>query len=171
MAIGTLTHRYLEAIANDGLTAWPSQRITELLPAFEQYFANEGHEPVDCGDAATLVQEALLGALNSEHGQWLLGPREAAGCEVPMSSLHADLPESFSHHVIDRTFIDAGDRWIIDYKTMRIAESDTPIEQQLRAKAEAYKPQLQRYAALFAKEGLNIRTAIFFPTHGTLIEV
>ena len=88
-----------------------------------------------------------------------------------MSSLHADLPESFSHHVIDRTFIDAGDRWIIDYKTMRIAESDTPIEQQLRAKAEAYKPQLQRYAALFAKEGLNIRTAIFFPTHGTLIEV
>lgn len=171
MTIGTITHRYLEAIANDGLTAWPSQRITVLLPAFEQYFANEGHEPVDCRGAATLVQEALLGALNSEHGQWLLGPQEAAGCEVPMSSLNADLPESFSHHVIDRTFIDAGDRWIIDYKTMRIAESDTPIEQQLRAKAEAYKPQLERYAALFAKEGLNIRTAIFFPTHGTLIEV
>ena len=171
MAIGTLTHRYLEAIANDGLTAWPSQRITELLPTFEQHFANEGHEPVDCRSAATLVQEALLGALNSEHGQWLLGPRVAAGCEVPMSCLHADQPESFSHHVIDRTFIDAGDRWIIDYKTMRIADSEMPITQQLKAKAEGYKPQLERYAALFAKEGLNIRTAIFFPTHGTLIEV
>ena len=170
-AIGTLTHRYLEAIAADGLTAWSNERITQLLPYFEQCFANEGHESMACRDAAKLVQEALLGALNSEQGRWLLGPQEAAGCEVPMSSLQPDMPENFDHHVIDRTFINAGERWIIDYKTLRIVESDATIEQQLKSKALSYQPQLDRYAALFAKEGLPIRTAIFFPTHGTLIEI
>ena len=171
MAIGTLTHRYLEAFATDGLDAWPPKRITELLPYFEKYFANEGHDNIICHDAANLVQEALLGALNSEHGRWLLGPQEAAGCEVPMSSLQAEVPESFSHHVIDRTFIHAGERWIVDYKTLRFAASEEPLEHRLRNKAQTYKHQLERYAALFAGEGLKIRTAIFFPTHGTLIEV
>lgn len=171
MAIGTLTHRYLEAIANDGLAAWPSERISELLPHFTQYFAKEGHDAIISRDAANLVHEALLGALNSEHGRWLLGPQEAAGCEVPMSSLQANGPESFCHHVIDRTFIHAGERWVIDYKTLQLAPSDEPIEHRLKNKAQTYKAQLERYAALFVGEGLNIRTAIFFPTHGTLIEI
>ncbi len=171
MAVGTLAHRYLEAIANDGLTAWPTERITQLLPHFEQSFANEGHDAETCREAAIHVQEALLGALNSEDGRWLLGPQEAAGCEVPMSSAYPDTAESFNHHVIDRTFINAGERWIIDYKTLRIVQSDETIEQRLKNKALTYKPQLERYAALFAKEALKIRTAIFFPTHGTLIEV
>lgn len=171
MAIGTLTHRYLEAIANDGILAWPNDYISRLLPCFEQYFAHEGYEPIASRDAARLVQDALQGALNSEDGRWLLGPQEAAGCEVPMSSLQPDGPDHFSHHVIDRTFIHAGERWIIDYKTLRLVESEEPIEQQLKSKALTYQPQLERYAALFAKEGLNVRTAIFFPSHGTLIEL
>ncbi|MEN9901711.1 MAG: hypothetical protein RL651_375 [Pseudomonadota bacterium] len=171
MAVGTLTHRYLEAIANDGLMAWPSERISQLLPYFEQCLASDGHESITCRDAAKLVEEALLGALNSEQGRWLLGPQEEAGCEVPMSSLQPDVTQTFNHHVIDRTFISDGERWIIDYKTLRIIDSDVPADQQLESKALSYKPQLERYAALFAKEGLPIRTAIFFPTHGTLIEI
>ena len=171
MAIGTLTHRYLEAIATDGLTTWTGDRIFQLLPYFEQCLANEGYESIICRDAAKLVQEALLGALNSEQGRWVLGTHESAGCEVPMSSAQPDDPNTFTHHVIDRTFISDGARWIIDYKTLRIMESDVPIEQQLKSKALIYKPQLERYADLFAKEGLPIRTAIFFPTHGTLTEI
>jgi ATP-dependent exoDNAse (exonuclease V) beta subunit len=171
MAIGTLTHRYLEAIANDGLTSWSSERIALLLPRFEQYFAHEGYESTACSDAAKLVQEALQGALDSKDGRWLLGPHEAAGCEVPMSSLQPDDPDRFSHHVIDRTFIHAGERWVIDYKTLGLIESQESIEQRLQSKALTYQPQLERYAALFANEGLNVRTAIFFPTHGKLIEV
>jgi len=41
----------------------------------------------------------------------------------------------------------------------------------LQEKAAAYKDQLERYAALFATEGLPIRTAIFFPAHGKLVEI
>lgn len=171
MAIGTLTHRYLEAIAKDGLEAWPIERISKLRPYWEQSLANEGYDATACSEAAQHVHEAVLGALNSEPGRWILGPQDAAGCEVPMSSLHPDTPETFAHHVIDRTFIHANERWIIDYKTLRTQGTGQKTEQMLQDKAAIYKPQLTRYAELFAAEGLNVRTAIFFPAHGKLIEV
>ena len=171
MAIGNLVHRYLEAIALDGLETWHEERINLLLPHFERTFHREGHDLASSQTAARQVQAAILGALNSEHGRWILGPREAASCEVPMSSLHPDTPDAFSHHVIDRTFIEAGTRWIIDYKTLRTVDEGAAPDAVLQEKAAAYKAQLERYAALFATEGLPIRTAIFFPAHGKLVEI
>ena len=171
MAIGTLAHRYLEAIAQDGLDVWSVERVAQLRPLFEQHFIKEGYDLSLCATAAQHVGDALVGALSSEHGQWMLSAQEAAACEVPMSSLHPDEPGLFAHHVIDRTFIHGGERWIIDYKTLGMSDLDQNSEQALQKKAESYKPQLERYAALYAHEGLNIRTAIFFPTHGKLIEV
>jgi ATP-dependent exoDNAse (exonuclease V) beta subunit len=171
MAIGNLVHRDLEAIALDGLELWHEERVNQLLPHFERTFHREGHDLASSQTAARHVSAAILGALNSEHGRWILGPREAAGCEVPMSSLHPDTPDAFSHHVIDRTFIEAGTRWIIDYKTLRIVDEGAAPDAVLQEKAAAYKDQLERYAALFANEGLPIRTAIFFPAHGKLVEI
>ena len=92
-----------------------------------------------------------------------------------MSSLETamdrDTSSAHSHHVIDRTFIYAGERWIIDYKTHRANGPEALSEHVLQNMATSHKPQLERYAALFASEGLKIRTAIFFPSHGKLIEV
>jgi ATP-dependent exoDNAse (exonuclease V) beta subunit len=171
MAIGTLVHRYLEAIALDGLETWHDERIHNLLPHFERTFRMEGHDLASSQTAAREVQAAILGAINSDSGRWILGPREAADCEVPMSSLHPDTPDAFSHHVIDRTFTDAGTRWIIDYKTLRTIDQGTVSERVLQDKAKSYQPQLERYAALFEAEGLPVRTAIFFPAHGTLVKI
>lgn len=171
MAIGTLVHRYLEAIALDGLDNWHPERVISLMPYFERTFSNEGHDLASSQVAAQQVQDAILGALNSDIGRWILGPRLAAGCEVPMSSMHTDLVDAFSHHVIDRTFIDKDTRWIIDYKTIHHDALSALSDAALHEKAQHYKAQLQRYAALFQSEGLVIRTAIFFPAHGKLIEV
>lgn len=171
MAIGTLTHRYLEAIATDGLDAWTIDRIDTLLPYFEASFVNEGLGKEASRSAAQQVYAAISGALQSAVGRWVLGAHPAAGCEVPMSSLPIEADSAIAHHVIDRTFIHEGERWIIDYKTIRANDASKITEQSLTEKAATYKPQLERYAALFASEGLNTRTAIFFPSHGKLIEV
>ena len=71
--------------------------------------------------------------------------------------------------MIDRTFIENGERWIIDYKTVRF-EPDAP-ESELKARAEIYRQQLERYAALFDGKGLPIRKAVFFIAHGRLVEL
>ena len=175
MAIGILTHRYLEAIAKDGLNAWTADRITRLRGHLERHFIHEGHDAHTALESAQQVQNELLGALQSEHGRWILDQHDASGCEVPMSSLEKDVdrdtPSAHSHHVIDRTFIYEGERWIIDYKTHRAGAPEAISDQVLQTMAASYKPQLARYAALFATEGLTVRTAIFFPSHGTLIEM
>ena len=183
MDIGTLVHRYLEAFALDGLDAWDNRRITHLQPRFVQSFMAQGHEPDAAEEAAQRVHDTLQKALSDEVSRWILGPREHAGCEVPLTSQarfantmddrDTETGSDPQRHVIDRTFLENRVRWIIDYKTLNI-HAATELEAQLQAKANSYRPQLERYAALYAHEaaaGIMIRTAIFFPAHGKLIEV
>jgi ATP-dependent exoDNAse (exonuclease V) beta subunit len=71
--------------------------------------------------------------------------------------------------IIDRTFVEAGVRWIIDYKTMALASNlDSSA---LRQVAEQYRQQLEQYAALFADEGLKIQLAVYFVSAGQLISL
>ncbi len=178
MDIGTVVHQYLEAIANDGLDAWTFDRIETLRPRFKLFFSRLGHLSEDCHVGTQAVCDTLQRALSDETGRWILGAHEAAACEVPLSDLAPEAESANSddirRHVIDRTFIDKGVRWIIDYKTLRDSSdlSGNTLESYLVAKAEGYRAQLTRYAALFAHEaaqGLTLRTAIFFPAHGKLI--
>lgn len=179
MDIGSLIHQYLEAFARDGLACWTTERISALQPRFERRLAASGHDLTDVRDATRIVHDTLQNALCDELSRWILAPRDAAGCEVPLSSLAIDADATvgeqpgFQRHIIDRTFIEDGARWIIDYKTLRL-DNPQDLDSTLRAKAETYRPQLERYAALYAHEaaqGLQIRTAIFFPAHGKLIEL
>jgi ATP-dependent exoDNAse (exonuclease V) beta subunit len=71
--------------------------------------------------------------------------------------------------IIDRTFIENDVRWIIDYKTTK-AVADLS-EMALIQSAAEHQQQLRGYAALFADEGLPIKTAVFFVNIGRLIEV
>ncbi len=178
MDIGTLIHQYLEAFARDGLDTWTTERITALIPRFEQRLAAQGHDAAEITEAVAIVHDTLQSATRSELGRWILGARQEAACEVPLSSLAPDGAVTddsleFQRHVIDRTFVEEGVRWIIDYKTLRL-DPTQDLESTLQSKADSYRPQLARYASLYAHEaeqGRIIRTAIFFPAHGKLITI
>ena len=61
-------------------------------------------------------------------------------------------------------------RWIVDYKTVGLGESHPDVAA-LRTHAERYRPQLERYARLFADEGRPVRLAVFYVTYGELVEI
>jgi ATP-dependent exoDNAse (exonuclease V) beta subunit len=69
--------------------------------------------------------------------------------------------------VVDRSFVDNGVRWIIDYKTADLGAQAGEAE--LKAHAERFRAQLQAYAILFADESLPQQLAIFYVAHGKLI--
>jgi ATP-dependent exoDNAse (exonuclease V) beta subunit len=72
--------------------------------------------------------------------------------------------------VIDRSFVEQGERWIIDYKTGEHRGGD--LEGFLRSEADRYRPQLQRYrAALALSDPRPIRTALYFPLIDRFLEV
>jgi ATP-dependent exoDNAse (exonuclease V) beta subunit len=165
-SIGTLAHRYMELMARDGLEAWPSSRIETLTPVMRRWLVAQGHNDDEAKRGASHVIAALGATLNSERGRWLLQHRADSDYELPVARADNLL---VSTNIIDRTFVEDGTRWVIDYKSVRFT-ADTP-EPVLLRQAERYRPQLDRYAALFENDGLTIRKAIFFLAMGRLVEL
>jgi ATP-dependent exoDNAse (exonuclease V) beta subunit len=163
-AIGTLVHAYLELIAGTGPQAWSTQRVASAAPAMQLWLRRRGCAPSECASGAARVQAALEATLASDAGCWLLMPRADAAAELALAS---DVGDGLVTQVVDRTFVEDGERWIVDYKTAQV-EGD---EAMLAAHAETYRAQLERYAALFAGEGLPLRLAIFYAASGRLVEL
>ncbi len=162
---GTLAHRYMEIIARQGLTGWPSTRIAQLASPMQHWLRERGHSSQNANLATSQVIRALQSTLASADGQWVLQAREEAHSEYALASQDGE------QHVIDRTFIENRPdnkkvRWIIDYKLgLDVTEASTS------AAAQGHKPQLARYAGLFANEGLTVKQAVFFLSLGKLIEI
>ena len=68
--------------------------------------------------------------------------------------------------VVDRSFVEDGVRWIIDYKTVDLGGAADIAR--LTAHAERFRAQMESYAGLFAGEGLPRRLAVFYVAHGIL---
>jgi ATP-dependent exoDNAse (exonuclease V) beta subunit len=161
-SVGTLVHRILELIAKDGLDGWSTARVSRLQPAWRRWLAARGHDPDEAAAGAAEAVQAVIATLAAESGRWLLSAHDAAGAEQAWTSRDGT---TTVNHVIDRTFIADGQRWIIDYKTVR-----APPEE-LGVRAESFRPQLERYARLFADDPLPLRLAIFFPIQAILVEL
>jgi ATP-dependent exoDNAse (exonuclease V) beta subunit len=162
-AVGTLTHAVLELIAADP-EDWSAARAVERQAGFERWLASRGWSPADARAGATRVAGMLTTTLDSTDGRWVLRLRPDAGAELALTKLGAG--GAVVTRVVDRSFVEDGVRWIIDYKTVDlggIAEIS-----RLKDHAERYRPQLESYAALFADEGLPQRLAVLYVAHGML---
>ncbi|MEZ0233210.1 MAG: UvrD-helicase domain-containing protein [Methylophilaceae bacterium] len=173
-SIGSLAHRYVELIAKEGVDAWPVHRIESLSAVMQYWLTAQGHSHEASAQGATLTIQALITTLNSQHGRWILQKRDDNAAELAISSFGSNLDKQLlATHIIDRTFVEDGQRWIIDYKSAAMAGMNTENRDSLRLDllAEQYRPQLERYAALFKNEGLPVRKAIFFLSLGRLVEL
>ncbi len=157
--VGTLVHRYLELIAGEGLERWSPARVQQCLPYCEKWLRQQGHEVTTSQQGAARVLRALTHALTSERGRWMLQARVEDACELRLTQLDEEIG-GLRNHIVDRTFIEDGVRWIIDYKTSVHEGGD--VAAFIAAKRAEYAPQLARYAALFAHEGLPVRQALYF---------
>ena len=100
--------------------------------------------------------------MQSPRGRWLLADHPESDVEQGWTTRTAG---GCAQHIIDRVFVADGERWIIDYKNVRLASAELP------AKAEEYRAQLERYAALFASDPRPVRLAIWFALQGELVEL
>jgi len=168
-ATGTLVHRYLEMIANDGLAQWPVERCAALQPACEAWLRSQGLAHQAAMEGAQRALRALDTVLRSDTGRWILGEHGQAHAEKRLTSRLQD-GSGQANHIVDRTFVAGGERWIIDYKTVRCTDADPRAFLERHAE-QHYRAQLERYAALFADGGLRVRTALFYVLQGELVEL
>ena len=159
---GSLAHLYMEMIANGGLEDWPASRIDASTGAMRFWLLQKKHAKNEIDILVQQIITALKKTIASPQGAWMLASRTSRQAELCITTL--DENNMPLEHRVDLTFIEANVRWIIDYKfTGEISNLNLVIEQ--------YKPQLARYARLFAHENLPIKTAVFFLSLGQLVEI
>jgi ATP-dependent helicase/nuclease subunit A len=63
--------------------------------------------------------------------------------------------------LVDRTFLDAGVRWIIDFKTSE--HQGGKLEEFLDEQQRRYRDQMERYASILSPLGNPVRLGLYFP--------
>ncbi|MGE5617166.1 MAG: UvrD-helicase domain-containing protein [Bacillota bacterium] len=154
--VGTVAHRWLQRIADEGLASWNRERVDSMEKVFRANLVAAGVGEAELEAATRDVARAIGNALDDERGRWILGPHPEARSEYRLT---AQLDDTRRNFIVDRYFVEAdGTRWIVDYKTGRHEGADR--EAFLDRERERYREQLAGYGRLF--EGPS-RQGLYFP--------
>ena len=167
--IGTVVHRFLQRIAEEGIAAWDEARVSSLRDAYQRELKRLGVPDAEMDHAVERVGAALRASVNDSRGRWVLDTHTEARAELRLTGIIAGDTVDV---IIDRAFIDEhGVRWIVDFKTSvhEGADRDAFLDNE----RVRYAAQLQRYGALMRmgdlREGRNdreIRLGLYFPLLG-----
>ena len=165
---GNLVHRLLQLIGEHGLDRWHADGgMAQKGDWCRQQLAAEGIRKEKADAIISRASQAIANCLASEQGRWILKNHEDARCEYALTAVLEGRPKNL---VLDRTFVENGTRWIIDYKTSSHSGGD--LEGFLKSEAKRYREQLQRYKnAVAITEPRPIKTALYFPMLDQLLEV
>lgn len=158
--VGIAVHGMLQEIAEGGELRWRPERLRLQL-------RRAGVTAAGLEAAERSAREALAATLADPQGQWILGPRADAHCEWALAGWAGGGPRQA---IVDRTFIENGTRWIVDYKTT--AERGGDREAFLASQAELHRGQLALYAELARGLGPEpVRCGLYFARLGAWREV
>ncbi|MBU0744387.1 MAG: PD-(D/E)XK nuclease family protein, partial [Gammaproteobacteria bacterium] len=164
--IGTIIHHCFRQISESKLNDWNENHIINQHPYWRKLLQQLGY--LDLEHGLKLINEALTKTLKDERGRWILTQHQDAKSELAIT---AKINHKFVNYIIDRTFIDDGIRWIIDYKTSRPDEES--IQDFQNQEADQYSKQLLQYAN--AMQSLDpkhkIRLGLYFPLFSGWIEI
>ena len=109
---------------------------------------------------AQRVLDVVRRTLADARGRWLFDPAHAeARSEWAIAGVESG---AIVHIVVDRTFVEDGVRWIIDFKTGTHEGGDAAAF--LDSEAVRYREQLERYARIVgAMDGRPVRIALYHP--------
>lgn len=158
--VGTVVHRQLQRLAEEGAEQWTAERVGLLLDFYQQQLKALGVAQSRLESCAKRVVRALVNVADDPQAQWLLGGRDTARSELKITGY---IDGSLVNGVIDRTFVDdEGVRWIVDFKTGD--HRGVEVEVFLAREQERYRAQLQRYAVIMQQmESRPVRIGLYFP--------
>jgi len=156
-AIGTVCHQCMQIMGERGVDSEPfdDASIRCLL-------LDVGVLPKMVELALKRVQTILHACLKDKRGRWVLSnTHEESQFEWAISGV---INNEVIHARLDRSFVDQGQRWIIDYKTSQF-DGDN-IEEFLDQEMLTYKAQLERYALLISRiDKRPIQLGLYYPEY------
>ena len=150
--VGIVVHRMLQEVqAREELAV----REDTLRVALR----SEGLDGEKLDEALTRAGVALENVVADERGRWILSGHEDDQREYTLSTV---VERKVRHFVLDRTFVDDGVRWIIDYKTS--THEGSGRDAFLDNEQTRYREQMESYACVMrALDPRPIRLGLYFP--------
>ena len=159
--IGTVVHRYVQLITEEGLEIWDEAHIKSMRANYEHVLITLGVQGNEIAWSGQQVIEALTKIIQDKRGQWILdNSYSIQNNEYRVSGIFNG---KLINIIIDRTFVDDNNvRWIIDYKTSRHEGKD--IDLFLDQEQGRYNDQLQKYGTLVSQmEQREVKLGLYFP--------
>jgi ATP-dependent exoDNAse (exonuclease V) beta subunit len=164
--VGTVVHEALERFGRGPLPslaelpAWRPRLISRLEAL--------GVDADRAREGAEQALRAIAATLSDQRGRWLFNPAHTeASSELALSGVRGS---EIVNVIIDRTFVDAGTRWVVDFKTSPHEGGD--VETFLDEEVKRYRGQLQRYAGYARGLGPQpVRAGLYYPLLGAWREV
>jgi len=156
-AIGTVCHQCMQIIGEQGID---SHRLEAA--SIRCLLLDAGILPQTVELAVKRVQQILQACLKDKRGRWVLNnTHEDSQFELAISGV---INNEVIHARLDRSFVDQGQRWIIDYKTSQF-DGDN-VEEFLDQEMLVYKAQLERYARLMSRiDKRPIMLGLYYPEY------
>jgi len=158
--VGTVVHRVLAQIAEEGIAAWTTARVAALAPRLRAELAAARVDEAELPASVAAVIDSVSALLSDPRGRWLFDPAHAEA--VSEFALGGWSGNAVTHLVVDRTFVAGGVRWIVDFKTGSHQGADPGGF--LDREQERYRAQLEQYAAFVrVLDPRPIRLALYHP--------
>jgi ATP-dependent exoDNAse (exonuclease V) beta subunit len=165
--VGTVAHSFLERIALEGPSLWDAGRLLSARPAISAALLRAGVMRGELEQGTARVSEVLSRTLGDERGRWLLSLHAEHRCEFAVSAV---IEGRLEHVRVDRTFIEDGVRWLVDYKITEQLGGDPRRFVQMQV--DKYRPDMQRYVrVLRAFDPRPLRCALYLPLLGAFCPV
>jgi len=148
---GTVVHAFLQRMPDVDAEPPDAAVIGRAL-------THAGVSPLDLEATAQRVRQALARIRTSRRGRWILQPHEDSRTEYAVTGV---VNGEVVRGLVDRTFIDAGIRWIIDFKTS--AHEGGNLEAFLDEQQRRYSDQMERYARILTTLGTPVKVGLYFP--------
>lgn len=156
--VGTVTHTILQSIAEKGIDWWEQHHNREKLSYIQRLLLQSGISN-NMEQTCQNVLQMLNNTINDSKGSWILAAHEGAQSELRLSYITADGVEDIS---VDRTFVDNGTRWIIDYKTA--GTDNDNLEIFLKKQKAQYNKQMQKYKQAISQiDDRPVKLGLYFP--------
>jgi len=166
--VGTVVHSYLCRVARQGLDKWGAPRLKAARSAMEAELRTLGLGGAAAPAAAREAASILLRALNDDKGRWALSAHEQGSVELEVTGV---VEGRIVHVVMDRTFVENGVRWVVDYKSS--SHEGGSLDDFLANERERYRGQLEMYAAILKAggESREIRKGLYYPALSAWVEI
>jgi len=159
--IGTLIHRIMQEIGEQGLSKWQQQDLVARQAVWRRRLIALGIPRQSLKATVDKVAAIVRSLVSDKNVQWMLGePHQQRIAEYPVS---VEIDGKVQQLIIDLLLCDNDDTWIIDYKFSLPVDTES-LEHFLAREQSTYREAMLRYRQSIVGLGYRqVKMALYFP--------